>query len=121
MIVLALLVVAAAFSVAVAVLEYLGVFGDLGIDLSVASLALAIIFGMGGSSQRTVDMLRFDLRGVRRDLARLGDDLSGLRGTTVRGFAEVNRGLAAITGGLGDVTRGLAEVASLLRERLPRP
>jgi hypothetical protein len=111
---LTLMVIAVAFSIAVAVLEYLGVFGDLGVILSVVGLALAVAFGMSGSSQRTVELIRFDLRGVRRDLARLGGDLSGLRDVTSGGFAEMTRGLE-------EANRGLADVAALLRERLPRP
>jgi hypothetical protein len=118
---LTLMVLSIAFSIAVAVLEYLGVFGDLGLVRSVVSLGLAVAFGLGGSSQRTVELVRFDLRGVRRDLARLGDDLGGLRDTTSRGFAEMTRGLADVTRGLAEVSRGVADVAVLLRERLPRP
>jgi hypothetical protein len=118
---LTLMVLSIAFTIAVAVLEYLGVFGDLGIILSAVGLALAIGFGLGGSSQRTVELIRFDLRGVRRDLARLGGDLGALRETTSHGFAEMNRGLAEVNRGVVETTRSVGEVASLLRERLPRP
>jgi hypothetical protein len=96
---LTLMVIAVAFSIAVAVLEYVGPFHDLGTILSVVGLALALAFGISGSSQRTVELIRFDLRGVRRDLA--------------RGFGEMSRGFA-------EMNRGVAEIAALLRERLPR-
>jgi hypothetical protein len=99
------MVIALVFSVVVAVLEYLGWIRDPGLVLSLVGIALAVGFGVTGSSQRTVEAIRFDLRGVRRDLARLGSDLSGLRHATTRGFAET--------------TRSLVEIAALLRERLP--
>jgi hypothetical protein len=89
---LTLMVIAIAFTIGVAVLEYLGVLHDLGIILGVVGLAFALGFGLSGSSQRTVELVRFDLRGVRRDLARLSDA----------------------------TTQGFAEIAALLRERLPR-
>jgi len=43
---LTLMVLSIAFTIAVAVLEYLGVFGDLGIALGAVGVALAIGFGM---------------------------------------------------------------------------
>ncbi len=94
---LTLMVISIAFTIAVAVLEYVGVFRDLGVILSAVGLALALGFGISGSSQRTVELVRFDLRGIRRDLA--------------RGFAEMSR----------EMNRGLGEIATLLRERLPVP
>lgn len=118
---LTLMVIAIAFSIAIAVLEYLGMFGDLGIILSLASLALAVGFGINGSSQRTVQSIRFDIRSLRRDLARLGDGLGGLRDTTARGFADLHRGFADLSLGFGEINRGVQEIAALLRERLPRP
>jgi len=111
---LTLMVIAIAFTIAVAVAEYMGAFRDLGVILSAVGLALALGFGMSGSSQRTVEMVRFDLRGLRRDLARGFAEMS-------RGMSEMTRGLAEVTRGLAEVTRGLADVAALLRERLPRP
>src|SRR2546425_1090654 len=93
---LTLMVISIAFTIAVAVLEYFGVFRDLGVILSAVGLALALGFGISGSSQRTVELVRFDLRGIRRDLT--------------RGFAEMSR----------EMNRGLGEIAALLRERLPR-
>lgn len=115
---LTLMVVAIAFSIAVAVLEYLGVFRDLGIILSLASLALAVGFAINGSSQRTAESIRFDVRSLRRDLAGLGDDLNGLRDMVGRGFAELSR---ETTRGFAEMNRGAGEIATLLRERLPRP
>ncbi|MGH7391867.1 MAG: hypothetical protein ACREM3_20785 [Candidatus Rokuibacteriota bacterium] len=119
------MVVSIAFSIAVAALEYLGVFRDLGIILSLAGLALALGFGISGSSLRTVASIRFDVRGLRRDLARLGDDVGGLRDVTGRGFAEMNRGVADMSRemhrGFAEMSRGVGEIATLLRERLPRP
>jgi len=97
---LTLMVISIAFTIVVAVLEYLGVFRDLGVILSAVGLALALGFGMSGSSQRTVELVRFDLRGIRRDLA-------GGLGEMSPGFTEMNR--------------GLGDIAALLRERLPRP
>ena len=97
---LTLIVISIAFTIAVAVLEYVGVFRDLGVILSVVGVALGLGFGINGSSQRTVELVRFDLRGIRRDLS--------------RGFAEMGRGMA-------EMNRGLGEVVALLRERLPRP
>ncbi|OLD97116.1 MAG: hypothetical protein AUG80_12435 [Candidatus Rokubacteria bacterium 13_1_20CM_4_68_9] len=93
---LTLMVISIAFTIAVAVLEYVGMFRDLGVILSAVGLALALGFGISGSSQRTVELVRFDLRGIRRDLT--------------RGFAEMSR----------EMNRGLGEIAALLRERLPR-
>src|SRR5262249_25540201 len=90
---LTLMVISIVFTIVVAVLEYFGVFRDLGVILSAVGIVLAVGFGISGSSQRTVELVRFDLRGIRRDLS--------------RGFAEMS-------GGLG-------EIATLLRERLPRP
>src|SRR5215467_6147179 len=90
---LTLMVISIAFTIVVAVLEYFGVFRDLGVILSGVGIVLAVGFGISGSSRRTVELVRFDLRGIRRDLG--------------RGFAEMNR--------------GLGEIATLLRERLPRP
>jgi hypothetical protein len=125
---LTLMVVAVAFSFLVALLEYLGVLRDLGLVLSLGSIGLALTFGLTGSSQKTVDLLRFSLRGVRRDLGRLGGDIGTLRDATVRGFAEVNRGVAETTRGvaetnrgIAEVNRGLGEIAAVLRDRLPRP
>lgn len=146
---LTLMVIAAIFSVLIAVLEYLGVFRDLGLVLSLGSIALALTFGLTGSSQRTVELLRFSLRGVRRDLGHLGGDVGALREVAVRGFAETtrgiaetnrgiaeinlgiaeinrgvaqtNRGLVETNRGLGETTRGIGEIAALLRDRLPRP
>lgn len=111
---LTLMVMAVAFSIAVAVLEYVGVIRDLGVILSIVGLALAVAFGISGSSQRTVELIRFDLRGVRRDLARFGDGLGGLR-VDLGGLRD------ATSGGFARMNRGLTEIAALLRERLPRP
>src|SRR5207249_11764885 len=94
---LTLMVISIAFTIAVAVVEYGGVFRDLGVILSAVGLALALGFGISGSSQRTVELVRFDLRGIRRDLT--------------RGFAEMSR----------EMNRRLAEVARLRGDRLPRP
>jgi len=102
---LTLMVISIAFTIAVAVLEYVGVFRDLGVILSAVGLALALGFGISGSSQRTVELVRFDLRGIRRDLT--------------RGFAEMSRGLTEMSRGMAETNRGLGEIATLLRERLP--
>ncbi len=102
---LTLMVISIAFTIAVAVLEYFGVFRDLGVILSAVGLALALGFGISGSSQRTVELVRFDLRGIRRDLT--------------RGFAEMSRGLTEMSRGMAETNRGLGEIATLLRERLP--
>src|SRR2546425_4227469 len=74
---LTLMVISIAFTIAVAVLEYVGVFRDLGVILSAVGLALALGFGISGSSQRTVELVRFDLRGIRRDLTRFRRDEPG--------------------------------------------
>ena len=97
---LTLMVISIVFTIVVAVLEYLGVFRDLGVILSAVGIVLAVGFGISGSSQRTVELVRFDLRGIRRDLS--------------HGFAEMSRGFA-------EMNRGLGEIATLLRDRLPRP
>src|SRR2546427_8280215 len=91
---LTLMVISIAFSIAVAVLEYVGVFHDLGVILSAVGLALALGFGISGSSQRTVELVRFDLRGIRRDLT--------------RGFAEMSREMNL---GLGRSLRCSASVS----------
>src|SRR5262245_48749196 len=115
---LTLMWLSVAFTLVVVVLEYLGVFRDLGVILSLVGIVLAVAFGIGGSSQRTVELVRFELRSLRGDLARLGHDLGELRDVTSRGFAgmsrEMNRGFA-------EMTRGVGEIATLLRDRLPRP
>src|SRR5262249_5528542 len=100
---LTLMVISIAFTIVVAVLEYLGVFRDLGVILSAVGIALALGFGISGSSQQTVELVRFDLRGIRRDLS--------------RGFAELSRGSTEMSRAMN---RGLGEIATLLRERLPR-
>src|SRR5262245_12266141 len=106
---LTLMWISVAFTLAVAVLEYLGVFRDLGIILSIVGIVFAVAFGIGGSSQRTVDLIRFDVRGLRRDLARLGGDIAGLRDVTGRGFAEMHRGVAETNRGVAQMSRGVAE------------
>src|SRR5207247_3994147 len=67
---LTLMVISIAVTIAVAVLEYVGVFRDLGVILSAVGLALLLGFGLSRSSQRTVETVRLELRVIRRDLTR---------------------------------------------------
>jgi hypothetical protein len=97
---------AALFTIGVAIAEYLGVFRDLGLVFGAIGVVATIWLGIPAASQRTVDALRFDFRSVRRDLD--------------RGFDQVTQSQAETNRQLSGIDRRLEEITSLLRERLPR-
>jgi len=53
--------IAAALTIAVAVLEYLGVFRDLGVVLSILGLMLTMLFGLIASTRSSVAGFRADV------------------------------------------------------------
>lgn len=53
--------IAAALTIAVAVLEYLGAFGDLGVVLSIVGLMLTMLFGLTASTRSSVAGFRADV------------------------------------------------------------
>ncbi len=53
--------IAAALTIAVAVLEYLGAFGDLGVVLTIAGLMLTMLFGPTASTWSSVAGFRADV------------------------------------------------------------
>ena len=53
--------IAAALTIAVAVLEYLGAFGDLGVVLTIAGLMLTMLFGLTASTWSSVAGFRADV------------------------------------------------------------
>lgn len=85
-------IVSAVFTVLVALLEYLGVFGDLAIVLSLLGVVLTILFGLLAASRSSLIALRGSVGELRQDLQLLREDLAG----------------------------SLARIEQLLREQLPR-
>ncbi len=63
-----LTVLALVFTLAVSVLEYLGVFRDLGMVLSALGLLLGVFFGLTASTRSSVAMLRGEVRAVAADV-----------------------------------------------------
>lgn len=53
--------IVAALTIAVAVLEYLGVFRDLGVVLSIVGLMLTMLFGLTASTRSSVAGFRADV------------------------------------------------------------
>jgi hypothetical protein len=53
--------IAAALTIAVALLEYLGAFGDLGVVLSMVGLMLTMLFGLTASTRSSVAGFRADV------------------------------------------------------------
>jgi hypothetical protein len=53
--------IAAALTIAVALLEYLGAFGDLGVVLSMVGLMLTMLFGITASPRSSVAGFRADV------------------------------------------------------------
>ncbi len=75
-------VVFMAFSILVAVLEWLGVLGDLGVVLAVIGVGLSMMSGLTGASRSSVDQigeaivtLVAEVSGSRQDIRTLGDRL----------------------------------------------
>ena len=75
-------VVFMALSILVAVLEWLGVLGDLGVVLAVIGVGLSMMSGLTGASRSSVDQigeaivtLVAEVSGSRQDIRTLGDRL----------------------------------------------
>jgi hypothetical protein len=79
-------------AIGAAIGEYLGWFRDVGLVLGLAGIAITVWLGLTAVPQSTADLMRFDLRGVRRDLGRgLGETNRRLedRVASSRSSAEV--------------------------------
>lgn len=63
--------IAAALTIAVAVLEYLGAFDDLGVVLSVVGVMLTMLFGLTASTRSSVAGFREDVIPVLQRIERL--------------------------------------------------
>ncbi len=73
-------VVFMAFSILVAVLEWLGVLGDLGVVLAVIGVGLSMMSGLTGASRSSVDQIgeaivTLEVSGSRVDIRTLGTGL----------------------------------------------
>jgi len=62
---------AAALTLAVAVLEYLGAFGDLGVVLSLVGAMLTMLFGLTASTRSSLTAFRADVVPVLERIERL--------------------------------------------------
>jgi hypothetical protein len=106
-----------ALGLLVAILEALGVFGDLGIVLAIVSFGLSIYLSVAGTTtivndvadrlgtevegvHRAVETVYQEVRAVREDLGGVREELVGLR---------------------RDVRDGLTRLAAILETRLPGP
>jgi hypothetical protein len=110
------------------VLEYLGVFGDLGLLLGAGSIIVTLLlglpslyFGMAASTQSSIREVRADLRALRADLqvgqSRLADGLDRL----VTGQDGLVAGQDRLVAGQDRLVAGQDRVVAILDERLPRP
>ena len=101
--------ITAALTIAVAVLEALGAFGDLGVVLGLVGLALTMLFGLTASTRSSVSALRVDMIPI---LERIGERLERM-GERLERIGERFEGSESRLGAR------LERIEDLLVERLP--
>lgn len=112
--------ITAALTIAVAVLEALGAFDDLGIVLSLVGLALTMLFGLTASTRSSVGALRSDMIPV---LALIGERLERIEDRLGSRLERIDNQLGSrlerIDDQLGGLGGRLQRIDDLLGERLP--
>ena len=108
--------ITAALTIAVAVLEALGAFGDLGVVLGLVGLALTMLFGLTASTRSSVSALRVDMIPI---LERIGERLERMGERLERMGDRLERIGERFEGSESRLGARLERIEDLLVERLP--